>query len=146
TSAELDAVEETANNAMPKSGGAFTGAVTVQAPTANMNPATKQYTDAQDADTLQQAKDYADSVIGANDAMVFKGTLGTGGTVTALPSTYSTGWTYRVITAGTYAGQKCEVGDLIIAIDDASGSGTNADWTVAQTNIDGAVTHNSALT
>ena len=146
TSTELDAVEATANNAMPKSGGAFTGAVTVQAPTANMNPATKQYTDAQDADTLQQAKDYADSVIGANDAMVFKGTLGTGGTVTALPSTYSTGWTYRVITAGTYAGQKCEVGDLIIAIADATGSGTNADWTVAQTNIDGAVTHNSALT
>ena len=146
TSAELEAVEETANNAMPKSGGAFTGAVTVQAPTANMNPATKQYTDTQDADTLQQAKDYADSVIGANDAMVFKGTLGTGGTVTALPTTYSTGWTYRVITAGTYAGQQCEVGDLIIAIADATSSGTNADWTVAQTNIDGAVTHTSALT
>ena len=34
-----------ADNAMPKSGGAFTGAVTVQAPTADMNPATKQYVD-----------------------------------------------------------------------------------------------------
>lgn len=34
-----------ADNAMPKSGGAFTGAVTVQAPTAEMNPATKQYVD-----------------------------------------------------------------------------------------------------
>ena len=31
---------------MPKSGGAFTGAVTVLAPTANMHPATKQYVDA----------------------------------------------------------------------------------------------------
>ena len=34
-----------ADNAMPKAGGAFTGAVTVQAPTAEMNPATKQYVD-----------------------------------------------------------------------------------------------------
>lgn len=34
-----------ADNAMPKTGGAFTGAVTVQAPTADMNPATKQYVD-----------------------------------------------------------------------------------------------------
>ena len=34
-----------ADNAMPKAGGAFTGAVTVQAPIENMNPATKQYVD-----------------------------------------------------------------------------------------------------
>lgn len=34
-----------ADNAMPKAGGAFTGAVTVKAPTAEMNPATKQYVD-----------------------------------------------------------------------------------------------------
>ena len=34
-----------ADDAMPKAGGAFTGAVTVQAPTESMNPATKQYVD-----------------------------------------------------------------------------------------------------
>lgn len=34
-----------AENAMPKAGGAFTGAVTVLAPTADMNPATKKYVD-----------------------------------------------------------------------------------------------------
>ena len=34
-----------ADNAMPKAGGDFTGAITVQAPTENMNPATKQYVD-----------------------------------------------------------------------------------------------------
>lgn len=34
-----------ADNAMPKAGGAFTGAITVQAPTADMNPATKKYVD-----------------------------------------------------------------------------------------------------
>lgn len=85
--------------------------------------------------------DYVGTSIAASDAMIFKGTLGTGGTVTALPTTYKTGWTYRVITAGTYAGQKCEIGDLIIALVDRTGSGNaNADWTVAQTNIDGAIT------
>ena len=42
---EVEAVQSVANAAMPKAGGAFTGAVTVQAPTAEMNPATKQYVD-----------------------------------------------------------------------------------------------------
>ena len=79
--------------------------------------------------------------IAASDAMIFKGTLGTDGTVEELPTTYSTGWTYRVIEAGTYAGQKCEIGDLVIALVDRNGSGNvNSDWTVAQTNIDGAIT------
>lgn len=79
--------------------------------------------------------------IAASDAMIFKGTLGTDGTVEALPTTYSTGWTYRVIEAGTYAGQECEIGDLVIALTSRSGTGNqDADWTVAQTNIDGAIT------
>lgn len=73
------------------------------------------------------------------DAMVFKGTIGTGGTVTALPNVYKAGWTYRVITAGTYAGKACEIGDLLIAIADrSSGTAQNSEWTVAQTNITGA--------
>lgn len=45
TKTEADAIKATAEAAMPKSGGAFTGAVTVQAPTENMHPATKQYVD-----------------------------------------------------------------------------------------------------
>lgn len=91
--------------------------------------------------------DYVGDAIAASDAMVFKGTIGTGGTVTALPTTYKTGWTYRVITAGTYAGQKCEVGDLIIALVDRDGTGNlDSDWTVAQTNIDGAITDIKATT
>lgn len=40
-----EAAQTTADAAMPKAGGAFTGAVTVQAPTAEMNPATKKYVD-----------------------------------------------------------------------------------------------------
>ena len=142
---DLDAVEATANAAMPKSGGTFTGAVIVQTPTQNGHAATKAYVDQAEADAVQSAKAYADGLLGANDAMVFKGTVGTGGTVTQLPATHSVGWTYRVITAGSYAGQNCEVGDLVICITDGT-SANNAHWTVAQTNVDGAVTHDAALT
>lgn len=85
-------------------------------------------------------KTYVDNLLGANDAMVFKGTIGTGGTVTSLPTTHSAGWAYRVITAATFAGKVCEIGDLLIAIIDRSGSSnSNDDWTVVQTNLDGAV-------
>ena len=142
---DLAAVEATANAAMPKSGGTFTGAVSVPTPSANAHAATKAYVDQAEADAVQSAKAYADGLLGANDAMVFKGTVGTGGTVTQLPTTHSVGWTYRVITAGFYAGQNCEVGDLIICITDGT-SANNAHWTVAQTNVDGAVTHDAALT
>lgn len=41
----LAGVKTTAEAAMPKAGGAFTGPVTVQAPTAEANPATKKYVD-----------------------------------------------------------------------------------------------------
>ena len=79
--------------------------------------------------------------IAASDALIFKGSLGDGGTITSLPTTYKTGWTYRVVTSDTYAGQVCEVGDLVVALVDRSGSDNDdSDWCVAQTNIDGAVT------
>lgn len=131
---------------MPIGGGQFTGDVTfatgetltVNAPSADGHAATKKYVD-----------DAIDDVLGSADAMIFKGTIGANGTINTtanppqtLPTTgYSAGWTYRVITAGTYAGQACEVGDLIIAINDVSSgnSGTDADWTVAQGNLDGTV-------
>ena len=112
--------------------------------------AVKSYVDTQDAATLQDAKDYADSILGANDAMLFKGTVGgasSGATVTDFEALtdYKTGWTYRVIEAGTYAGVDCEIGDLLIAVTDYSDAFDDADWTVAQTNIDGAVISDAAL-
>lgn len=91
-----------------------------------------------------------DNKIAAADAMIYKGTLGTDGTVTKVPANgYKVGWTYKVITAGTYAGIKCEVGDMLIAINNGPVSGTtvvNVDWTVVQTNIDGAVTGPASAT
>lgn len=112
-------------------GATFTGDVVVPAtPTGDTSATSKKYVD----DTIS-------SRIAANDYMVFKGTIGTSGTVTALPSTYSIGDSYRVVTAGTYAGQVCEVGDIIVAIVDVTAEGTPADtdWTVIQTNVDGVV-------
>ena len=90
--------------------------------------------------TSSAVASYVDSKIRAADAMIYKGTIGTGGTVQALPSTTAlTGWTYKVITAGTYAGVSCEIGDMIICLTDGSSSQA-ATWTVVQANVDGAVT------
>ena len=115
------------HNYLPLAGGTLTGDLTLKgAPTSNNHAATKSYVDSK-----------VGEVLSTNDAMVFKGTLGTNGTVTGLPSAPQKGWTYRVITAGTYLGHKCEVGDLIIAIGTKNES---ASWTVAQTNLDGAIT------
>ena len=108
-----------ADNAMPKSGGTFTGAVTLNAdPNAALGAATKQYVDNQ-----------ITTKIAASDAMVFKGTLGTNGTITAIPTTdVVKGDTYKVITAGTYAGSVCKVGDLLIAITSGSPKATADNW------------------
>lgn len=64
------------------------------APTNNMHAATKKYVD-----------DSISSSVAASDAMVFKGTVGTSGTVASISvmdySTAATGDTYKVITADT---------------------------------------------
>ena len=103
------------------SGDTMTGFLTLHAnPTSNLHAATKQY---------------VDNAFAANDAMIFKGIVNANGD---LPANHKVGWTYRVGTAGTYAGNTCEVGDLIICITDGTAA-NNAHWVVAQANIDGAV-------
>ena len=49
--------------------------------------------------------------------MVFKGTLGTGGTIETLPAASSSneGFVYIVITNGTYAGQSAKAGDTFVS-------------------------------
>lgn len=101
-----------------------------------------------DKDT-RNAKQYIDDLVKAtSDAMRFMGVIGTGGAITStLDETkdknittltgYKIGWSFKVGEAGTYQGQTCEVGDMLIVIGEA---GTEADWYVLQANIDGAVT------
>lgn len=81
------------------------------------------------------------------DALMYKGTVNSNADLpdgSTDAKKYKTGWTYKVATAGTYAGKVCEVGDMIIANKDwASGATPNNDWDVVQANIDGAVVNNS---
>lgn len=57
---------------------------------------------------------------------------------TALPTEgYKNGWYWIVGTAGTYAGQVCEVGDTIFCVEDyVSGSASNSDFNIVQNNIE----------
>lgn len=111
----------------------FNGAVTVPAPTADNHATTRAYVDSK-----------VNSAIAAQNAMVFRGIVNA---TTALPTTgYKVGWTYYVGTAGTYAGDVCEVGDMIICVKNYATGASNADWNVVQTNINGAVVGASDLT
>ena len=122
----------------------FTNASLTGTPTA---PTASSSTNNTQIATTAFVQSLVNSKIAASDAMIYKGTIGSSGaTITSLPDTTAkTGWTYKVLTAGTYAGQKCEVGDMIICLTDGSTS-TAATWTVVQTNIDGAVTGPSSST
>lgn len=67
-------------------------------------------------------------------ALVYKGTLGTGGTVTALPASHTKGWYYVVKAAGTFAGQACEAGDMVIC-NTTGTAASDAHWDVIQANL-----------
>lgn len=83
-------------------------------------------------------KAYVDAIISANNGIVYKGTVNSSSDI---PTTYDVGWLYVVGTAGTYVGQTCEIGDMLIALVKRTGSGNlNSDWDVIQTNINGAIT------
>ena len=76
-----------------------------------------------------------DSKISAlTSALVYKGPVNKS---SDLPTTnVKVGDVYVVATAGMYAGQLCENGDMIIA----KVGGNTPEWTIVQTNIDGAIT------
>ena len=101
----------------------------------DLGGATKNHTHDDRYYTETEIDDKLKALLGANDAMIFKGIVNKN---TDLPDTHETGWTYRVNKAGTYAGKACEIGDLVICTTDGL-SANDAHWTVAQTNIDGAV-------
>ena len=126
---QLDNIESTLAEKAPVNNPVFTGTVTLPAdPTQNMEAATKQYVDR--------------LVSGLNDF-----TVGIVNSSTPLPATdYKVGQTFRVTEAGTYAGQECEVGDLIIVISDYADSQKDSDFLVVQANVDGAVTGPDAST
>lgn len=102
----------------------------------------------------QQIIEYVGNAFAANDAMRYKGTITysngsytthtvAGVEVQGFPTKCEVGDTYRVTSQGTYAGQTCSAGDLLICIQDGTGSGLNAAayWTAVEANINGQVKH-----
>ena len=64
--------------------------------------------------------------------------------INAIPENYKAGQTFRVAEAGTYAGSRCEVGDLILVVKNYDAdTASNDDFMVLQANVDGAVTSTS---
>lgn len=96
-------------------------------------------------------KTYADALIAANDAMVFKGVID----CSANPNypAADRGHTYKVSVAGKIggaSGANVEAGDLLLCLTDGTAAGTQAavgaQWSIAQANIDGAVTGPASAT
>ena len=111
----------------------------------------KEYVDSQDEQVLADAKTYADETITAkiasSNAMVYRGTLGEEGTVSALPTvSVKNGDTYKVITDGIYAEQQAYVGDLFIAVVTSDEETTSIEWTLIPSGDDGNVNTADTLT
>lgn len=100
-----------------------------------------------DADGNNIASTYAtkSQVSALSSALVYRGTVDA---KYALPTkNVKVGDVYVVAATGTFAGQTCESGDMIIAQTASNAEGTPAPtWTVVQTNINGAVTTTDTLT
>lgn len=95
--------------------------------------------------TQAAVKAYADQLIAANDAMVFKGSID----CSANPNypAADRGWTYKVSVAGKIGGASgvnVENGDTLMCLTDGTASGTQAavgaQWNIVQANLVGAVT------
>lgn len=88
-------------------------------------------------------KAYCDNLISANDAMVYKGVIDCSGNPN-YPAA-SQGHTYKISVAGKIGGASgvnVENGDTIICITDTAAgtqAAVGANWTIIQSNIDGAV-------
>lgn len=99
---------------------------------------TEMKSDSENAVQNKVIKAYVDGIVAASQGIVYKGVINATGDI---PTTYEVGWLYMIGTAGAYVGQKCEVGDLMIAVVARQGAdNADSDWDIVQTNIDGAIT------
>ena len=120
---QLAALKTSLEGKADLAGATFTGTVTLAAdPNQDLEAATKQYVDR----LIAGIQTFEVGVVDSS---------------TPLPATgYKAGQAFRVAEAGTYAGQACEVGDLIICVKDYAADGaSNADFMVVQSNLNGAV-------
>lgn len=106
----------------PKASPALTGTPTAPTATAGTN-STQIATTAFVTSAVQTA---------ITGAAAFQGTAPT----SFAPTNYKKGYYWVVGTAGTYAGQVCEPGDMIFAVKDYGSAYAAADFNVIQTNLD----------
>lgn len=129
TIANIDNLQTTLNAKAPLASPTFTGTPKI----GSANIATETYV----------TEAIAEHVAEVAGGLQYKGTVGTGGTVTSLPTSgVKVGDFYKVATAGQYGGHTCEVNDMILA----SEVEPDIVWDVLQANIDGAVTGPSSST
>lgn len=116
-------LESSIESKAPINNPTFTGTVTLSSdPTQNLEAVTKQYVDR-----------LIDGIVNSAPGVV--------STAEQLPQNgYRAGETWRVTESGVYAGNQCEIGDLIICVSDFNTDFKNSDFIVVQANIDGAVT------
>ena len=123
TIANIDNLQTALNAKAPLASPTFTGTPKI----GSANIATETYV----------TEAIAEHVAEVAGGLQYKGTVGTGGTVTSLPTSgVKVGDFYKVATAGQYGGHTCEVNDMILA----SEVEPDIVWDVLQANIDGAVT------
>ena len=80
--------------------------------------------------TVPTSKAVNDALNGAlTKVLTYKGTVGTGGDVSVLPTDTSVGWVYVVCSSGNFAGKDCEPGDYIICNTTSTQAGNTA-WDV----------------
>lgn len=121
-SEQLAALETALEEKADLAGATFTGTVTLSAdPTQNMEAVTKQYVDR----LISGINSFEVGVVDSSTPLPAEG--------------YKAGQAFRVAEAGTYAGQACELGDLIICIKDYAEGASDADFMVVQSNLSGVV-------
>lgn len=108
-----------ADNAMPKTGGIFTGSVYLNNdPVDDYEASTKHYVDLK---TSIKA-----------DSVVYKGTIGNNGTLREIPYlNVNSGDTYRIVSPLTFNNNRLNIGDLIVA----KVNGPSILWEVIPSNI-----------
>lgn len=102
--------------------------------------------------TAKAVYNITNKLLGANDAMVFKGVLAATSSGIYTPAA-DAGHTYKVSAAGKINGINVQVGDMLICTTDTTAQATssnystiNANWNVIQANIDGALTKSGTYT
>ena len=94
--------------------------------------------DSADVPTVTAVKNYVSTAV--TGAAAFQGSVST----TFAPTNYKAGYYWVVAVAGTYAGQTCEVGDMIFATADGT-TYSASDFDVIQTNLNLAAITNAEI-